>query len=47
MRHGLESLLRETGADEVMVNGQIYDCQARLRSFELAMAVYREIIGQE
>lgn len=47
VRHGLESLLRETQADEVMVNGQIYDGQARLRSFELAMEVYREIIGQE
>ncbi|WP_437613403.1 luciferase-like monooxygenase [Erwinia sp. V71] len=37
VRQGLTSLIRETQADEVMVNGQIFDSQARLRSFELAM----------
>jgi len=34
---GLASLIRETDADEIMVNGQIFDTGARLRSFELAM----------
>lgn len=37
VRHGLASLLRETQANEVMVNGQIYDTEARLHSFKLAM----------
>lgn len=39
VRHGLESILRETQADEIMVNGQIFDHQARLHSFDLAMDV--------
>lgn len=39
VRHGLISLLRETQADEIMVNGQIFDNDARLYSFELAMNV--------
>lgn len=37
VRSGLAALMRETQADEIMVNGQIYDSQARLRSFALAM----------
>ena len=37
VRDGLASLIRETDADEIMVNGQIFDTGARLRSFELAM----------
>ncbi|KMV72758.1 hypothetical protein WB66_01115 [bacteria symbiont BFo1 of Frankliniella occidentalis] len=37
VRHGLAALMRETQADEIMVNGQIFDSQARLYSFELAM----------
>lgn len=45
VRHGLQSLLRETQADEVMVNGQIFDHQARLRSFELVMQVHQEMAG--
>lgn len=45
VRSGLESLLRETQADEVMVNGQIYDCEARLHSFELAMQVREAMAG--
>jgi luciferase family oxidoreductase group 1 len=42
VRHGLESILRETQADEIMVNGQIFDHQARLHSFDLAMQVKEE-----
>ena len=37
VQQGLAGLIRETQADEIMVNGQIFDHQARLRSFELAM----------
>ena len=43
IRHGLEAVLRETQADEIMVNGQIFDHQARLHSFELAMQVKEEM----
>ena len=32
MRHWLEA----TGADEIIFTGQIFDHQARLRSFEIA-----------
>ncbi|MCL2891743.1 luciferase-like monooxygenase [Brenneria tiliae] len=42
VRHGLQSLLRETQADEVMLNGQIFDHQARLRSFEIAIGVRQD-----
>lgn len=45
IRHGLASILRETQADEIMVNGQIFDHQARLHSFDLAMQVKEELIG--
>ena len=45
VRHGLISLLRETEADEIMVNGQIFDTQARLHSFDLAMDVYESLKG--
>jgi luciferase family oxidoreductase group 1 len=37
VRHGLASLMRETQADEIMVNGQIFDRDARLKSFAIAM----------
>ncbi|ATZ12794.1 luciferase-like monooxygenase [Erwinia amylovora] len=37
VRDGLAALMRETAADEIMVNGQIFDTTARLSSFELAM----------
>lgn len=35
VRAGLDDLIAQTGADEVMVTAQIYDHQARLRSFEI------------
>jgi alkanesulfonate monooxygenase SsuD/methylene tetrahydromethanopterin reductase-like flavin-dependent oxidoreductase (luciferase family) len=39
VRHGLEGFIARTGADELMVTAQIFDHQARLRSFEItAMA---------
>ncbi|MCS3603435.1 luciferase family oxidoreductase group 1 [Buttiauxella sp. BIGb0471] len=43
VRHGLISLLRETQADEIMVNGQIFDTEARLHSFDLAMDVHESL----
>ena len=35
VRHGLEEFIRETVADELMVTSQIFDHEARLRSFEI------------
>jgi luciferase family oxidoreductase group 1 len=46
VRHGLETVLRETQADEIMVNGQIFDNQARLHSYSLAMQAYNELMGR-
>lgn len=43
VRNGLASLIRETQADEIMVNGQIFDPVARLRSFELAMQAAKSL----
>ncbi|MDZ7279626.1 luciferase-like monooxygenase [Pantoea eucrina] len=43
VRQGLAALQRETQADEIMVNGQIFDPQARLRSFALAMEAARSL----
>lgn len=43
VRHGLMSLLRETQADEIMVNGQIFDSEARMHSFDLAMDVHESL----
>ncbi|AWO77586.1 luciferase-like monooxygenase [Serratia marcescens] len=44
VRHGLQTLLRETDADEIMVNGQIFDHQARLRSFEIVAGMQGDIV---
>ena len=35
VRAGIEALIAETGADELMVVSDVYDHAARLRSFEL------------
>ncbi|MDX5628324.1 MULTISPECIES: luciferase-like monooxygenase [unclassified Brenneria] len=43
VRHGLQSLLRETQVNEVMINGQIFDHQARLRSFEIAISLRQSL----
>lgn len=45
VRHGLISMLRETQADEIMVNGQIFDSEARLHSFGLAMDVHESLLA--
>jgi alkanesulfonate monooxygenase SsuD/methylene tetrahydromethanopterin reductase-like flavin-dependent oxidoreductase (luciferase family) len=36
IRQGLEAFIERTGADELIVAGQIYDHQARKRSYEIA-----------
>ncbi len=43
VRAGLEALLAETGADELMLAGSVYEHAARLRSFELAAGALKEI----
>ena len=35
VRNGLEAILEATGADELMLTGQVYDHEARLRSFAI------------
>ena len=35
IRRGVEELIRETGADEIIATAQIFDHAARLRSFEI------------
>ncbi|PTX61790.1 luciferase family oxidoreductase group 1 [Melghirimyces profundicolus] len=42
VREGLQLFLTETRADEIMINAQIYDHQARLRSFELVSEIIKE-----
>jgi alkanesulfonate monooxygenase SsuD/methylene tetrahydromethanopterin reductase-like flavin-dependent oxidoreductase (luciferase family) len=44
IRHGLQELIASTNADEVIVAGQIYDHQARLRSFEITAGI-RDALG--
>lgn len=46
VRHGLQALLRETEADELMINGQIFDHQARLRSFEIVAQVHPDLVKE-
>jgi luciferase family oxidoreductase group 1 len=43
VRRRLEDLLDETGANEVIATAQIFDHAARLRSFEIAADVFRQI----
>ncbi|TXL71857.1 LLM class flavin-dependent oxidoreductase [Vineibacter terrae] len=40
VRRGIEAFIAETGVDELMMAGQIYDHKARLRSFEIAAAIH-------
>jgi alkanesulfonate monooxygenase SsuD/methylene tetrahydromethanopterin reductase-like flavin-dependent oxidoreductase (luciferase family) len=41
VRQGLQAFADETGADELMVTAQIFDHEARLRSFEIVAEVLR------
>jgi alkanesulfonate monooxygenase SsuD/methylene tetrahydromethanopterin reductase-like flavin-dependent oxidoreductase (luciferase family) len=43
IRQGLQRLLEISGADEIIVTGQIYDHSARLRSFQIAGEVIRNL----
>jgi hypothetical protein len=44
---GLETLLEETAADEIIATAQIYDHAARLRSFEIAADVLKTFVRHE
>ncbi|MEQ1951378.1 LLM class flavin-dependent oxidoreductase [Mesorhizobium sp. CN2-181] len=43
VRRGLEAFIRRTGADELMVTAQIFDHQARKRSFEILAGAHGEM----
>jgi luciferase family oxidoreductase group 1 len=43
VRRGLEAIVDATGADELMLTGQIFDHAARLRSFEIVSRVHAEM----
>jgi alkanesulfonate monooxygenase SsuD/methylene tetrahydromethanopterin reductase-like flavin-dependent oxidoreductase (luciferase family) len=45
VRHGLDAFVADTGADELMVTAQIFDHQARLRSFEITAGVRDALTG--
>jgi luciferase family oxidoreductase group 1 len=45
VRRGIADFIARTGADELMITGQIFDHAARLRSFEIAAAARREVAG--
>ena len=45
IRHELADLIEVTGADEIMATAQVFDHAARLRSFEIAAGVFRELDG--
>jgi luciferase family oxidoreductase group 1 len=45
IRPGLERILAETGVDELMVTGRIYDLTARCYSFQLLAGVRDAIVG--
>jgi alkanesulfonate monooxygenase SsuD/methylene tetrahydromethanopterin reductase-like flavin-dependent oxidoreductase (luciferase family) len=44
---GMKAFVERTGADEIMVTGQIYDHAARKRSFEIAARARDEIAAAE
>ncbi|MET0722638.1 MAG: LLM class flavin-dependent oxidoreductase, partial [Tardiphaga sp.] len=43
VERGLEAIIAQTGADELMLTAQIYDHKARLRSFEIAADIRRRM----
>ncbi|MCW5747750.1 MAG: LLM class flavin-dependent oxidoreductase [Alphaproteobacteria bacterium] len=47
VRRGLEAFIAETGVDEIMIAGQIFDHQARLRSFEIVSGIHAEMARGE
>ena len=42
VKSGLEKMLRETNADELMINAMIYDRAARVRSYEIVAEIFNE-----
>ena len=44
VKQGLEAFIGRTGADELMVTAQIFDHEARLRSFEILAEAHRELL---
>ncbi len=43
LRDQLKSLIADTGANEIVATAHIFDPQARLRSFEIAAAVFKDL----
>ena len=43
VRKGLKAFAERTGADELIVTGQIFDHQARLRSFEIVAEAHKAL----
>jgi luciferase family oxidoreductase group 1 len=43
VREGLKAFIERTGADELMITSQMFDHQARLRSYELAAQARQEL----
>jgi luciferase family oxidoreductase group 1 len=43
VKRGIDAFIRRTGADELMVTAQIFDHEARVRSFEMLADVHREL----
>ncbi len=46
VRAGLQTILRETEADELMINGQIFDQQARLHSFNIVAQLQGDLVKE-
>jgi alkanesulfonate monooxygenase SsuD/methylene tetrahydromethanopterin reductase-like flavin-dependent oxidoreductase (luciferase family) len=46
VRAGLQTILRETEADELMINGQIFDHQARLHSFDIVSQLQGDLVKE-
>jgi luciferase family oxidoreductase group 1 len=47
VREGLRAFIERTGADELMITSQMFDHGARLRSYEIAAQVQRELKEQQ
>jgi alkanesulfonate monooxygenase SsuD/methylene tetrahydromethanopterin reductase-like flavin-dependent oxidoreductase (luciferase family) len=47
VREALRSIIAQTGADELMLTAQIYDHDARLRSFEIGAQVHEELMAAD
>jgi luciferase family oxidoreductase group 1 len=44
VKRGLAAFIAQTGTDEIMVTGNIFDHAARLRSFEIAAQVHQTLV---